>query len=448
MKWEDEAAVRAELAAICAGFGKADAARRLLTYLVECYLRDKVPKETDIAFDVFQRDASFDGSQDAVVRVAVRALRQKLDEYYREAGRDRPLRLELPRGGYRIHVVPAEEVVAVTADAAESPRAAPEGGSSPEPATQPAPHRQLRWALGALAVMLVASLVLNVWAWQTRGIPATDAADPARESAVWAPLLLGDRPLTIVLGDHLLFPNPNPDPGRIQLIRDARINTDEQLRAFLDQYPDRPSTEPGTQVATTLIPKSVALGLVDILPVVGKAGRRVNVRILDELPIDDLRTHDVLFMGPLVRIGPLADALFRDSRYIFEYDDEPRRLRDLVAGHTYQPSPGRRENAIDYGLLASFRGPAGNRIMVFASVGSDLGLMPLIRRATSPQGLAELLERLTQGGTRPMPEQFEALIEVSGYYRTDLSAKLIDAHPRPGISASETPAMPAATQTR
>jgi hypothetical protein len=233
----------------------------------------------------------------------------------------------------------------------------------------------------------------------------------------------------VLLGDLLLFPHPDPEPGRIQLLRDARINTPEQLRAYLGKAPEAMPSEPGTQVVTTLVPMSVAYGLVDVLPVVKTGDRQVEVRILDELPVDDLRTHDVLFMGPLVRIGPLADALFEGSRYVFEYDEEPRRLRDTGSGRVYAPSPGRRERANDFGLFASFRGPAGNRIMVLASVGSDLGLLPLVRRLTSAEGLAELRDRLADE-TGALPDAFEALIAVNGYYRTDLSAELIEAHPR------------------
>ena len=188
-------------------------------------------------------------------------------------------------------------------------------------------------------------------------------------------------------------------------------------------------------MVTTLLPKSVAYGLVDVLPVVQGRRRPVEVRILDELPVDDLRTHDVLFIGPLVRIGPLADALFRGSRYVFHYEDEPRRLLDTMTGREFAPSPGRRENANDYGFFASFRGVAGNRIMVFASVGSDLGLLPLMRRMTSGAGLAELETRLTDDGKSPLPDEFEALLSVTGYYRTDLSAELLEAHPRPAPRA-------------
>ncbi|MET0291403.1 MAG: hypothetical protein ABW136_03495 [Steroidobacteraceae bacterium] len=414
METVDETAVRAELAALCATFGKADVSRRLLTYLVECHLRGKVPKETDIALDVFHRDPNFDGSQDAVVRVAVRALRQRLDEIHHQHPH-RSLRFELPRGAYRLTISPG----APAAVAESAPRV-------------PA-RRRWQFAAGALFAL---SVIANGWFWLRPSTAEPVAATPASESPIWQPLVSGTRPLTIVLGDLLLFPNPTPDAGRIQLVRDARVNTAEQLRSFLGNKFDGASTEPGTQVATTLIPKSVAYGLVDVLPVVSRGARPVEVRILDELPVDDLRTHDVLFMGPLVRIGPFADALFRGSRYTFNYDHEPRRLRDVESGREFAPSTGRRENATDYGLFVSMRGPAGNRLMVFASVGSDLGLLPLMRSVTSAAGLAELHQRLTKNGTVPLPDEFEALVSVSGYYRTDLSAELIEAHARPLSSAT------------
>jgi hypothetical protein len=438
MTTTDEAVVRAELAQVSSAFGKAETTRRLLAYLVECSLRNKVPKETDIAIDVFQRDANFDSAQDSVVRVAVRALRQKLDEYYRDAGRHRPLRFELPRGGYRIYIVRAED-----AEHAPQPAVDHEPFSAPEPA---APPRQLRWALGGLAAALVLSILVNLWFWW-RGTEPAETPHVAHTSALWAPLLNGTRPITVVLGDHLLFPSPTPQPGRVQLIRDARVNTNEELRAYLESFPQRPLRDPGIQVATTLVPKSVALGLTDIMPVVRGVSRPFNVRILDEWPTDELLTHDLVLMGPLARIGPLlSDLLFRGSRYVFEHDDQPRRLRDRMTGQEYRPSTGRRENATDYGLLVSFRGPADNRIMVFASVGSDLGLMPLIRRATSESGLAELHAALTGNGEQPVPDEFEALIEVVGYHRTDLSSTLLAAHARP--LSPDTPSENVTAQSR
>ena len=49
---------------------------------------------------VFGRDDSFDPQTDPVVRLEARRLRRALEHYYLTAGRDDPIRIEIPKGGY------------------------------------------------------------------------------------------------------------------------------------------------------------------------------------------------------------------------------------------------------------------------------------------------------------------------------------------------------------
>jgi TolB-like protein/Flp pilus assembly protein TadD len=94
--------VRRHLLSILASdvFRRSPHASRLLTYLVDCAIAGSVPKEYVIATDALGRSPDFDPRTDPVVRVEVRRLRQKLLEYYAEAGRDSSLVLDLPKGGY------------------------------------------------------------------------------------------------------------------------------------------------------------------------------------------------------------------------------------------------------------------------------------------------------------------------------------------------------------
>jgi adenylate cyclase len=57
-------------------------------------------KESSIAVDVFGRNENFDPRADPVVRLEVHRLRHDLDEFYRGEGRDDPIRIMLPKGGY------------------------------------------------------------------------------------------------------------------------------------------------------------------------------------------------------------------------------------------------------------------------------------------------------------------------------------------------------------
>lgn len=57
-------------------------------------------KETSIGVEIFGRRPDYDPGCDPVVRVEARRLRHKLTEYYDSEGREDPIRIELPKGGY------------------------------------------------------------------------------------------------------------------------------------------------------------------------------------------------------------------------------------------------------------------------------------------------------------------------------------------------------------
>jgi adenylate cyclase len=101
----DQAAIDKELARILASapFARAPRARELLAYVVANGAGENARrvKEATIALDVFGRDAAkFDGDRDGIVRVAVNRLRELLDRYYANEGRECAIRLEIPRGSY------------------------------------------------------------------------------------------------------------------------------------------------------------------------------------------------------------------------------------------------------------------------------------------------------------------------------------------------------------
>jgi hypothetical protein len=91
-------------------FAKSKRQRELLTYLVK-QMNDgngSRVKGYVIALDVFDRNESFDPSVDAIVRVEVGRLRNKLREYYDTVGSNDPIEICLPKGSYSIHIVNRE----------------------------------------------------------------------------------------------------------------------------------------------------------------------------------------------------------------------------------------------------------------------------------------------------------------------------------------------------
>jgi TolB-like protein len=74
--------------------------QRLLRFLSK-FTNAEAPSQYIIATEVFGRPTSFDADADPIVRVEVRRLRQKLDEYY-QVHADEPLRIRIPVQSYRV----------------------------------------------------------------------------------------------------------------------------------------------------------------------------------------------------------------------------------------------------------------------------------------------------------------------------------------------------------
>jgi adenylate cyclase len=97
-------AVRGELERLLASaeFVASDRLKEFLRFVVEHRLAGRADglKAYTIALEVFGRDSTFDPQTDPVVRMEASKLRRRLERYYLGAGRDDPVRIDIPKGGY------------------------------------------------------------------------------------------------------------------------------------------------------------------------------------------------------------------------------------------------------------------------------------------------------------------------------------------------------------
>src|SRR5512139_2226843 len=386
--------IRATLAQLLSGeaLSKSAANRKLLTYLVDRSLNGgEGPKEVEIAIDVFGRDASFNGAEDSVVRVAIRSLRQKLLEHYSSPGNQDPLVFDVPKGAYRVTVSPrapsaaTDSVVTASAHGEDRLRTG-----------------RWKWGVAAILGLLAASLAGNWWLWSKRQPEGDGELQQVRHSAVWAPFADNRRPLMFVLGDLFMYTQTDPVTGRTQTVRDSRINSSEDLRAFLASNPAL-AADRGLRYST-MIQRSTAVGMVQLLQMLDGPGRSIEVRLRDELQAGDLRAFDIVYVGPITRLGPLASGNHMGSRYRF--DAANNQISDTKTGKVYAPEGELGAHHRDFALVSRFAGSAGNHIMVLTSGGRNAGLLEVIGTLTTPQGV-KALQRAA--GASGLPQSFEAL---------------------------------------
>ena len=149
------------------GFANAGRLSRLLRYVVDQTLGGEADqlKEYSVGVEVFDRDDKYDPRLDSIVRVEAGRLRSRLDEYYNGEGAHAPLRITLPRGGYRAHF-----------EARPDPATNPSSGVPTHP-RPPAPAHQRSWATWPLTLGLSAAVVaMVVWLVGSTPTPAETGA--------------------------------------------------------------------------------------------------------------------------------------------------------------------------------------------------------------------------------------------------------------------------------
>jgi len=411
---------------------KAETPRKLLSYLTERALRGETPKETEIAFDVFGKDTSFNGAEHSIVRVSVRTLRQKLAEYYAGAGRHDEVRFDVPKGGYRLTVTSSETAPPVAV--------IPEPHTTMPPAPAPArPRSRLFWSIGAAVLaLLVGSVLLNIYQWSTASAEPVDAElTRVRNSVVWSDIVKSNRPVTVILGDLFMFTQLDDKTGRTLTVRDSAINSDEELRSFIAKHPSLAAGR--GERNTTMVQKGVAVSMASVLHIVDRPGRRVEVAVREDVPVDDILNHDIIYLGPLVRLGSLNRHYEYRSRY--RYSADGPKILDVVTNKAFVPEGSLAGQHLDYALAAKFLGPTGNQIMIFSSGARNGGLLQIVRTLTSADGLKKFDKRLTEKSLHD-PDSFEALLTVTGFKQTNLAADVIavDALSTPPRHLQSTPA--------
>lgn len=183
-------------------FAQSPRMAQLLRFLAD-HASDDSLKETLIGVGVFGRDPGYDPKADPVVRVEVRRLRAKLLEYYDSTGREDAIRIDLPKGAYRLTFTSRTQ-------------------SAPAPVPIATPDSS-RLPLYALALTLVFA-ALAIYFWSARRI--APLPDPLANAAP-----------RIFTSNQFNSRSPvwSPDGRQIAFSRDGVGRSSHILRLALDQ---------------------------------------------------------------------------------------------------------------------------------------------------------------------------------------------------------------------
>jgi hypothetical protein len=387
---------------------------KLIRYLADRTIRGEVPKEFDISVDVFGKAKGDTDAPDAQTRVHIYKLRARLDSYYGGAGKHEALRLEIPKGTYHLCAVANESLAAAS------------------PATHAIARRPLaRYGVAGLLVALVLSVGANLALLTSRSPPNERRV---ADSHVWAGFNATSRPILLIVGDHFFF----GESGSHLRSRDIRINSRDELRASADY------ASAADLVFETLsyLPKSTVFALQTLLPNVNASGKTVSMKLISELTADDLRDHDLVYVGFVRAMATWRDYFLGKSNFTAE----PPLFMSFARkdGEVFTRSGPVPQHNRDYGIVARFTAPTGNEVVVLTGIG-DVGVLAAVRAAGTEPGIHQV-EAGLRAAEVDVGAGFEVLVEADGHSRMDLGARVVGAYAL-GASTAAPPGTRVAEQT-
>jgi hypothetical protein len=377
--------------------GRSSVYARLLRYLNTVSARAKPPKEADIAAEVFNR-VDFDPGSDSSVRVYVHKLRQKLDNYYATDAAGAAERITIPKGEYRVRFGPVER----------PPR--PVGSRKASP-----------WRIAAMGLMFF-SLLSVVWSGLSRLDSGSDVT-AFRSTEFWGPILRDDKQVFLVVGDYFVFAEVDDAGNATRLVRDFAVNSSDDFEAMTGHDPQRDDQYRDIELSYLPVGAGAALG--DVLRVLHSTSKSVRILPASRFRTSLLREGHIVYVGYLSGLGNLANYAFSASRLTLgmSYDE----LVDIKTGETYRSDAGWMTDSeasyTDYGWLATFAGPADNRVVIVAGT-RDEALMHVATVSANLDEIkalsnSELLERRRDNFA------IEALYQVNSRDRTHVASRRI-----------------------
>ena len=365
---------------------------KLLRYLAEHSLDHPGTslKEYQIATEVLGRPTGFDPQSDSTVRVQAGRLRMKLAEYYAHEGHEDSILVELPKGSYSLtfHVrTPGSQLPAGLTLEKGSSRGVGRGS-----------NRGWAVAVGALSVLLVASLVTSAVLWLARSRSQAAAKDPVASvyQIFWSRFVTSPQPPWVIFSNANFVGRPQTNMRYFNPSTDSR-------EVILDHY-----TGVGEVLAIHELDR--VFGLLD---------RQLRVKRGALFSLDDVRNNDLIFIGSPAENLTLLE-IPGTQEFVFQRVNSGPRKGDVEvinvhpgAGESqvFLASPSSQSVTEDYAVVGLRSGLDPARSMLILAGTTTVGTQAAAEYVCREDSLTELLRRLgvsRAGEIKP----FEALLKV------------------------------------
>jgi hypothetical protein len=366
---------------------------KLLRYLAEHSLDHPGTslKEYQIATEVLGRSVGFDPQSDSTVRVQAGRLRIKLAEYYAHEGPNDPIVVEVPKGSYSLtfHGRTPDGHLPSSLTLEKEQEASEAKGS----------NRGWAVAVGALSVLLVASLVTSAALWSGRSrsqAAGTKDPVPAAYQIFWSRFVTAPQPPWVIFSNANFVGRPQTNMRYFNPSTDSR-------EVILDHY--------------TGVGEVLAIHELD--RVFGLLNRQLRVKRGALFSLDDVRNNDLIFIGSPAENLTLLE-IPGTQEFVFQKVNSGPRKGDVEVinvhpatgeSQVFLASPTSQSVNEDYAIVGLKPGLDPAHSMLILAGTTTVGTQAAAEYVCREDSLTELLQRLgisKAGEIKP----FEALLRV------------------------------------
>jgi len=363
---------------------------KLLTYLVEASISGKEPKEITIALEVFNKDSSFNPSEDASVRVYISNLRKKLDHYYSHEGENEKYRIRIPKGGYGLEFIPHVSNIKNKLVSFSKP---------------------LMYLISLLLLVFFAIILYKSF------FSDSSANTNVASTPFWINLVNSNNKKMLVLGNDLFFLEKYDDEEFI--VRKHNINTVEEFENYKNNNKER------NIVGITPYPFYPEMNFALTTKLIHLVFDNDDFEFNNSMKVTakDLLENDIVFLGSFRNLHFL-NYLMKDSLFAFnsELDNNFLTVYEPDTTIIFKQIGEPDLEYVDYCLFRKIPGPNKNTIYLFVSffgAARDAAIKKMLNKKYS-----KVLNKLFQEKYGEMPEYFDVLFKTSGFSRTAFTTKI------------------------
>ncbi|WP_111708226.1 response regulator transcription factor [Lutibacter citreus] len=356
---------------------------RLLRYLVEKAFVEEDLKEFTIGMDLWGKDYG-DDKNDGVVRSYMYKLRKKLDEYYIENDADKTIIFEIKKGQYNLKFLTPDVY---------------KGISNESKGFIKIPIKYLK-ILGLIIFMGL--LLISSWYLIFE-----------RQELCWRSFFDKNANNLVIVSDQFMLTEKN-QWDELHATMYSEINSNEEYLDYVKEHPER-------NIATTdytLLSQMVPWSIKRLSEWFFKYKSDFKLQFESKLNYKEIQDNNILFIGQYKSMNTSKSLFLKNSKVFTMYQDGFK-YKEGEIEKVYNTNYGK-NGKIEYAMVSFTSLSPNNEALYFVS-NNDIGVIATLRNFTDSKWLKEFYKILPKN-----TKYFNALYEVKGMQRTDMSCKLME----------------------